>query len=125
MLIKFSQCSASGVIGTGVGVGGYSEQGSLYSNFPTYRMGAQFVVVVIRMYMVYNNHTWKGQTYNTNNICALVDTRVSKGTPKLNNGPGFFIIKTQRGNVYSVIVSRVSAKKTICLSVKDQTREDL
>ena len=85
-------------------------------------MGAHFAVVVIRMYMVYNNHTWKGQTYNTNNIYALVDTRVSKGTPKLNNGPGFFIIKAQRGNVYSVIVSRVSGKKTICLPVKDHKK---
>ena len=54
MLIKFSRCSASGVVGTGVGVGGYSGQG-------TDRMGAHFAVVVIRMYMVYNNHTWKGQ----------------------------------------------------------------
>ena len=86
-------------------------------------MGAHFAVVVIRMYIITTHG--KGKTYNTNNIYALVDTRVSKGTPKLNNGPGFFIIKTKRGNVYSVIVSRVSAKKTICLPVKDQKREDL
>ena len=33
MLIKFSRCSASGVVGTRVQVGGYLGQGSLYSNF--------------------------------------------------------------------------------------------
>lgn len=84
----------------GWGLGSALIQGRAPYNFPTYRMGAYFEVgVYSNVYGIIVATHGKDKIYNINYICALVDTRVSKGMPKFDNGPRFFIIKDQRGKL--------------------------